>query len=258
MTDSAAGADTGDSDESAGLFSDITQTFGSQSDAVHTGLIAQPPNSEAATGLIGPVSESDAATGLISPVSESDAPTGLIRRAPTGRIPVVSPGDAPTGLIRRAPTGSMPAINPEAASVPAVPAPEPVTPRRSIPKPPAALTAACVTATMAVLSGWAIAVMATILIAGYWRSDQLFCVAIGFLAAVAASATIGGQIAVLLRRSTGRIVVVVGAVVALLIFASLFIAGATLPTIAYFIPVLPVATIIATALPATGRWCTNS
>ena len=245
MTVSVAGADAGDSDESAGLFSDITQTFGSQSDAVHTGLTAQP-------------SDSDAATGLIGPVSESDAPTGLIRRAPTGRIPVVSPGDAPTGLIRRAPTGSMPAIDPETSLVATTPAPEPVKPRRSIPKPPAELTAACVTATLAVLSGWAIAVMATILIAGYWQSDRLFCVAIGFLAAVAASATIGGQIAVLLRRNTGRIVVVVGAVVALLIFASLFIAGATLPMIAYFIPVLPVAAAIATALPVTGRWCTNS
>ena len=128
---------------------------------------------------------------------------------------------------------------------------------RSIPKPPAALTAACATASASILSGWATAVMATILIAGYWHTDRLFCVAVGFLTAVSATATIGGQIAVLLRRRTGRILVIVGSVVALMIFASLFVAGATLSTIAYAIPVLPLAAIALASLPATGRWCTK-
>jgi hypothetical protein len=188
-----------DGDESAGLFSDLTETFGSQSDAVHT---------------------------------------GLIRRTPTGSMPVV---EAP-------PTSAIASATRSGSAKSA----------RSIPKPPAALTAACATASASILSGWATAVMATILIAGYWHTDRLFCVAIGFLTAVSATATIGGQIAVLLRRRTGRILVIVGSVVALMIFASLFVAGATLSTIAYAIPVLPLAAIALASLPATGRWCTKT
>ena len=78
--------------------------------------------------------------------------------------------------------------------------------------------------------------------------------AVGFLTAVSAAATIGGLTALLLRRRMGRLLIVVGAIVALLIFSSLFVAGATLPPIVYAIPVLPVASIALTLLPGTRRW----
>lgn len=227
---------------------------------MHTGLAKQPAEPDAPTGLI-KQSEADDKTGLIAQVSDSDAPTGLIRRTPTGRIPVAGPDPSapPTSIIRRTPTGSMPVIDaPPTSAIASTPPSRPTTSSRSIPKPPAELTAACATATASVLSGWATAVMATTLIAGYWHIDRLFCIAVGFLTAVSATATIGGQIAVLLRRRTGRILVVVGSVVALMIFASLFVAGATLPPIAYAIPVLPVAGIALASLPATGRWCTKT
>jgi hypothetical protein len=113
---------------------------------------------------------------------------------------------------------------------------------------------AIATAIVSILSGWATAVIATDLITGWWRTDQLFCVAVGFLTAVSAAATIGGLIALLLRRRTGRLLIVVGSVVALLIFASLFVAGAKLPPVVYGIPVLPVASILLALLPATRRW----
>ena len=114
--------------------------------------------------------------------------------------------------------------------------------------------AASVTAAVSIISGWATAVIATSLIAGWWRTDQLFCVAIGFLTAVSAGATIAGLIALLLRRKLGRLLIVVGSVVALMIFAGLFVAGAKLPPIVYVIPVFPVASVVLALLPATGRW----
>jgi hypothetical protein len=114
--------------------------------------------------------------------------------------------------------------------------------------------AVSVTAAVSIISGWATAVIATSLIAGWWRTDQLFCVAIGFLTAVAAGATISGLIALLLRRKLGRLLIVVGSVVALMIFAGLFVAGARLPPIVYVIPVFPVASVVLALLPATGRW----
>lgn len=177
-----------------------------------------------------------------------------------------------TNIIRRYPTGSFPALrepsNDEAATtfVPApVPADEAATgylPRATPvavgpPGPPQRPSphAAAATAAVSIVSGWATAVIATSLIAGWWRSDGLFCVAIGFLTAVSAAATIGGLIAVLLRRRVGRLLVVVGALVALMIFAGLFVAGASLPPIVYAIPVLPVASVVLALLPATGRWC---
>jgi hypothetical protein len=92
------------------------------------------------------------------------------------------------------------------------------------------------------------------LIAGWWRTDRLFCVAIGFLTAVSAGATISGLIAILLRRRIGRLLIVVGSVVALMIFAGLFVAGAKLPPVVYVIPVFPVASVVLALLPATGRW----
>jgi hypothetical protein len=114
--------------------------------------------------------------------------------------------------------------------------------------------AASVTAAVSIISGWATAVIATSLIAGWWRTDQLFCVAIGFLTAVSAGATISGLIAILLRRRIGRLLIVVGSVVALMIFAGLFVAGAKLPPVVYVIPIFPVASVVLALLPATGRW----
>ena len=78
--------------------------------------------------------------------------------------------------------------------------------------------------------------------------------AIGFLTAVSSAALISGLIALLLRRRMGRLLIVVGAIVALLIFAGLFVAGAKLAPVVYLIPVLPVASILLAFLPATRRW----
>jgi len=113
---------------------------------------------------------------------------------------------------------------------------------------------AIATAIVSILSGWATAVIATDLITGWWRSDRLFCVAIGFLTAVSAAASITGLIGLLLRRRMSRLLIVVGAVVALLIFSSLFVAGAKLPPVVYAIPVLPLASILFALLPGTRRW----
>jgi hypothetical protein len=145
----------------------------------------------------------------------------------------------------------MPAIaeDPQTAYIPRA-KPAAVGRRRS----PATPKSAIATAVVAILSGWATAVIATSLITGWWRSDRLFCVAVGFLTAVSAAATIGGLIALLLRRRMGRLLVVVGSIVALLIFSSLFVAGAKLPPVVYGIPVLPIASILFALLPATRRW----
>lgn len=225
----------------------------------------------------GPLSDP---TQIFGRQSDDEPKTGLIRRAPTGAIPIVRPADdhAPaTSIIRRTPTGAIPVADAPATSIiepatglipesaPATtiiptPAPAPATEDTPTPapKPPPGPFAACATATACILSGWATAVIATSLIAGWWRTDPLFCVAIGFLATVSAGATIGGQIAVLLRHRTGRMLVVVGALVTLVIFASLFVAGAKLPPIVYAIPVLPVVSMVLAMLPVTGRWCTKT
>jgi hypothetical protein len=175
-----------------------------------------------------------------SPVPEDNAEpkTSIIRRHPTGSFPALAE-PAP----EEAATSYLPRVNPKPAAPPA-----PVVVRPN----PAAASA---TAAISIISGWATAVIATSLIAGWWRTDRLFCVAIGFLTAVSAAATIGGLIALLLRRRIGRVLVVVGAIVAVMIFAGLFVAGAKLPPVVYAIPVLPVASVLLALLPATGRWC---
>jgi hypothetical protein len=164
-----------------------------------------------------------------------------------------------TGIIRRYPTGSFPAVSEATASdddtaTSYLPRATPVVVVPGSPGRPSPLTASA-TAAVSIVSGWATAVIATSLVAGWWRTDALFCVAIGFLTAVSASATIGGLITVLLRGRMGRLLVVVGAIVALMIFAGLFVAGARLPPIVYAIPVLPIASVVLALLPATGRWC---
>jgi hypothetical protein len=166
-----------------------------------------------------------------------------------------------TGIIRRAPTGSMPALEePQTTHIDVqhpehqttyIPRARPVAikgHRAPTPK------SAAATAVMAIVSGWATAVIATDLIAGWWASDRLFCVAVGFLTVVSAGALIFGLIALLLRRRSARLLIVVGSVIGLMIFASMFVAGAKLAPIVYAIPVLPVLTILLALLPSTARW----
>lgn len=190
---------------------------------------------------------------------ESDR-THLIRREPDTALTPTTAVDteAPqTSIIRRHPTGSFPVLAPppvDEIATSYLPRATPVEvppPWPARPSPRAAVAASAVS----ILSGWATAVIATSLISAWWRTDELFCVAIGFLAAVSAGATIGGLISLLLRRRLGRVLIVVGAVVAIMIFAGLFVAGAALPTIVYVIPVLPIASVVLATLPATGRWC---
>jgi hypothetical protein len=194
-------------------------------------------------------------------VASDDTPSSprIIRRHPTGEIPVVTAepqtwGHLPLAgdIIRRHPTGEIPAAaaEPQTSYIPRA-TPVAVGPPRSARANPRMAIAAAI---VSILSGWATAVIATDLITGWWRSDQLFCVAVGFLTAVSAAATIGGLTALLLRRRMGRLLIVVGSIVALLIFSSLFVAGARLPPIVYAIPVLPLASILLVLLPATRRW----
>jgi hypothetical protein len=175
--------------------------------------------------------------------AQSEPQTSIIRRHPTGELPALT--EPPTSYIGR-PAG-------EDSQTSYIPRARPVavgTPRSARATPRAAIA----TAIASILSGWATAVIATDLITGWWRSDRLFCVAIGFLTAVSAAALISGLIALLLRRRMGRLLIVVGAIVALLIFAGLFVAGAKVSPVVYAIPVLPVASVLLALLPATRRW----
>jgi hypothetical protein len=175
--------------------------------------------------------------------AQSEPQTSIIRRHPTGEMPALA--EPQTSYIDGAAgedsqTSYIPRARPVAVG----------TPHSARANPRAAIA----TAIASILSGWATAVIATDLITGWWRSDRLFCVAIGFLTAVSAAALISGLIALLLRRRTARLLIVVGAIVGLLIFAGLFVAGAKLSPVVYAIPVLPVATVLLTLLPGTRRW----
>jgi len=185
-----------------------------------------------------PTSEDDP-----SPPSDGlSAPkTGIIRRAPTGALPILDePRTTHIGIH----------THPETQTS-YIPRAKPLTIRGTHAARP---KTAAATAVFAILSGWATAVIATDLITGWWASDRLFCVAVGFLTLVSSGALIGGLIALLLRRRMARVLVVVGSVIALLIFASLFVAGAKLAPVVYAIPALPVITIALALLPATARW----
>lgn len=191
------------------------------------------------------------------PEQPDDAETRILRRAPlsTPSQPLPESAEPATSIIRRHPTGEFPAATgpdsepptgllPRAQPVAVGPPHAPRVPARS----------AIATAVVSILSGWATAVIATNLISGWSATDPLFCVAIGFLTAISAAATIGGLIALLLRRRMGRLLVIVGAAIALLIFAGLFVAGAALPALVYGMPVLPLASIALALLPETARW----
>jgi hypothetical protein len=178
-------------------------------------------------------------------------------RAPEG------PQSAPqTRIIRRAPTGPLPQIADDARTthIPRQPPP----PRYVAPSPrpgtasrlsgePSSATAVAASA-VSIVSGWATSVVATDLIAGWWKSDRLFCVAVAFLALVFALATISGVIQLLLRRSLGRYLIVAGAVVALLTYGGVFIAGARVAWIVHALPLLPVSSAVLALLPRTKDW----
>jgi hypothetical protein len=151
-----------------------------------------------------------------------------------------------TRIIRRAPTDT-PAdhVSPTTLLPGAEPAPQ------SAPRPHTAYA----TATVSILSGWATAVVATDLIAGWWRTDRLFCLAVGFLTLLFATATVPGVILLLRRRDIGRWLIVFGAGVALLTFGSVFLAGARIAWPVYAIPALPLAGLVLALYPGTRRWC---
>jgi hypothetical protein len=109
-------------------------------------------------------------------------------------------------------------------------------------------------AAVSIISGWATTVVATDLIAGWWKSDRLFCVAVAFLAMVFALATISGVIALLLRRSLGRYLIVAGAVIALLTYGGVFIAGARVAWIVHLLPLLPLSSVALALAPRTKDW----
>jgi hypothetical protein len=192
-------------------------------------------------------------------VSDADLPDKSVENSSPSSDGLSAPK---TGIIRRAPTGSLPTLDePQTTHIGAhthpesqttyIPQAKPVSIKgRNAVRPKMAAT----TAVFAIFSGWATAVIATDLITGWWASDRLFCVAVGFLALVSAGALIGGVIALLLRQRMARLLVVVGSVIGLLIFASLFVAGAKLAPVVYAIPALPVITIVLALLPATARW----
>jgi len=123
----------------------------------------------------------------------------------------------------------------------------------TLPGEPSNATAVAASA-VSIVSGWATSVVATDLIAGWWKSDRLFCVAVAFLALVFAFAAISGVILLLLRRSLGRYLIVVGAVIALLTYGGVFIAGARVAWIVHALPLVPVSSVVLTLLPRTKQW----
>lgn len=177
-----------------------------------------------------------------------DTHTSIIRRHPTGPIAQPLSDDTRTSIIRREPVAD------ESATGIVRPAPQ------RIPGPPRvpSNTTAVAAATVSILSGWATAVVATELISGWWGTDRLFCVGVGFLTAVFGASTIAGVVGLLLRRRVGIYLSLVAAVLALLIFAGIFIAGARMAGVVYALPVLPVTTIALSLAPATWRWARPS
>jgi hypothetical protein len=118
---------------------------------------------------------------------------------------------------------------------------------------PRARTAVAASA-VSIVSGWATSVVATELIAGWWDTDRLFCIAVGFLATVFAITTVSGVIMLLLRRPVGRYLIVAGAVVAVLTYLGVFIAGARVAWGVHTLPLLPIASVVLAMLPETKRW----
>lgn len=107
---------------------------------------------------------------------------------------------------------------------------------------------------VSIVSGWATSVVATDLIAGWWRTDRLFCIAVAFLALVFAGTTVSGVILLLQRRSVSRYLLMAGALVAVLTYIGVFIAGARVAWVVHLLPALPIATVVLVLLPQTKRW----
>jgi hypothetical protein len=106
---------------------------------------------------------------------------------------------------------------------------------------------------VSIISGWATSVVATDLIAGWWRTDRLFCIAVAFLALVFAITTVSGVIMLLRHRPLGRYLIAAGAVVAVLTYGGVFLAGARVAWIVYTLWVLPVASVVLAFLPQIKR-----
>jgi acyl dehydratase len=170
------------------------------------------------------------------PESPSDSRTRIIRRAPTGPIPTTP--DTPTTNFASQP----PPYRAGRTGYAGVPALEP-SDRTAV--------AACA---VSIVSGWATSVVATDLIAGWWRSDRLFCIAVAFLALVFAGTTVSGVILLLQRRSISRYLLMAGALVAVLTYIGVFIAGARVAWVVHLLPALPIATVVLVLLPQTKRW----
>jgi hypothetical protein len=174
------------------------------------------------------------------PDTPSESRTRIIRRAPTGPIPTIP--TTPTTQIPRQ-------VQPDQDATHAAP-------RSSVPLPveePSSATAVAACA-VSIISGWATSVVATDLIAGWWRTDRAFCIAVAFLALVFATTTISGVIMLLQRRGLGRYLITAGAVVALLTYGGVFVAGARVAWIVHALPVLPIASAALAMHPRTRRW----
>ncbi|MGY4711105.1 hypothetical protein ACXDF8_16345 [Mycolicibacterium sp. CBM1] len=194
-----------------------------------------------------------------------DPQTRIIRRQPSGPIPRSE--EPRTSIIRRAPTGPVPqAAEAQTTNMPRPPADDVPTGliRRAapvaVPARPAIVDigtggTAIAASAVSIIGGWATAVVATDLVTGWWRTDRLFCLAVGFLTVLFGVTTVSGVILLLLRRSVGRYLLAFGAVVALLTFGSVFVAGARTPWPVYLIPVLPLASLALAFHPSTLRWC---
>jgi hypothetical protein len=168
----------------------------------------------------------------------------------------------PTRIIRRAPTAPLPPIVDDTRTtyIPRQPAPprgvlagHRLSPAKGPAGEPSGRTAVAACA-VSIISGWATSVVATDLIAGWWKSDRLFCIAVAFLALVFALATVSGVILLLQRRSLGRYLIVAGAVIALLTYGGVFIAGARVAWIVHTLPLLPVAGVALTLNSRTKNW----
>lgn len=170
--------------------------------------------------------------------SSANPETRIIRRAPTGPMPQVV-DDARTTFISRPPAPPQPQFAP---APPPAPFGEP------------SRTTAVAAAAVSIVSGWATSVVATDLIAGWWHSDRLFCVAVAFLALVFALSTISGVILLLLRQPLSRYLIVAGAVVAILTYLGVFIAGARVAWVVHTLPLLPIISAVLTMLPRTRDW----
>ena len=166
-----------------------------------------------------------------------------------------------TRIIRRAPTAPMPQILDDAHTTHIPRQPPPSSYFTPGPSPTASTLSgelssatAIAAAAVTIVSGWATTVVATDLIAGWWKSDRLFCVAVAFLGLVFALATTSGVILLLLRRSLGRYLIVAGAVIALLTYGGVFIAGARVAWIVHLLPLLPLSSVALALLPRTKEW----